>query len=227
MALQVRGLARWRCSLSRRTGGPGAVVPYHTVPYLTVPCHTVPYLSIPYHTILLLCSSQSCRTPEAPLAPPVPVVEVGGGAEGGGRDGGEEEEQGGVVEPQQGGGALAQDLFDYADDGPGQGDELGGHLTSGCLSQWREGQHSTLSDMLTPVTLQITDFTLMGGKPTGQVVVSDGTRTVSAMLGHPGTPRATFIELHQNRRFHLFSLVTVQQTSGPPENLTIVRDHPI
>ena len=138
-----------------------------------------------------------------------------------------EAQQGEVeVELQQGGGALAQDLFDYAGDAPGQGDELGGHLTSGCLRQWREGRHSTLSDMLTPVTLQITHFTLMNGKSTGQVVVSDGTHQLPAMLGHPGAPRSTFIELHNNRRFHLFSLVTVQQTSGPPENLTIVRFQP-
>ena len=37
MAPQVRGLVRWRCSLGRRTGGPGAVVPYHTILYHTIP----------------------------------------------------------------------------------------------------------------------------------------------------------------------------------------------
>ena len=195
------------------------------MPYLIVPFHTVTPLSYP--TILLLCSPQACRTPETPLAPPVPEVEVVGGAQGDGRHGGEDEEQGGAVEPQQGGGALAQGLGDYAGDDPGQGDELGVHLTSGCLRQWSESQHSTLSDMLTPVTLQIVDFTMMSGRSTGQVVLSDRTHTVSAMLGHPGTPRANFIELHQNKRFHLFSLVTVQQTWGAPGNLTIVRVHPI
>ena len=66
--------------------------------------------------------------------------------------------------------------------------------------------------MFTHVTLHIVDFTLMSGRSTGQVVLCDGTHTVSAMLGHPDTPWANFIELHQNKRFHLLGLVTVQQT---------------
>ena len=80
--------------------------------------------------------------------------------------------------------------------------------------------------MLVPSTnfvLQILHFSLLGGKPTGEVVVTDGEFTCKAMLGEDGSSkRKDFVDYLMQRRFGKYSLVKVCQTSGPPNALVIV-----
>ena len=111
-----------------------------------------------------------------------------------------------------------------------QEDEVQSPLyTNLCLGEWREHHllhYPTLSDMLVPSTnlvLQILDFSLLGGKPTGEVVVTDGEFTYKAMLGEDGSSkRKDFVDYLMQRRFGKYSLVKVCQTSGPPDALVIV-----
>ena len=100
--------------------------------------------------------------------------------------------------------------------------------TTICLREWVEKQHQfpTLADLFPQghhITLQILDFTLAGGRPTGQVILTDGEVTIPAMLGAEGSRRRKeYIEYMVQRRFGKFSLVKVTGTEGSPTHLSIV-----
>ena len=95
--------------------------------------------------------------------------------------------------------------------------------TTICLREWVEKQHQfpTLTNLFPQghhITLQILDFTLAGGRPTGQVIL-----TIPAMLGAQGSRRRKeYIEYMVQRRFGKFSLVKVTGTEGSPTHLSIV-----
>ena len=101
--------------------------------------------------------------------------------------------------------------------------------TTICLREWVEKQHQfpTLTDLFPQghhVTLQILDFTLAEGKPTGQVLLTDGEVTIPAMLGTDGTrKRKEYVDYLVQRRFGKNWLVKVTETEGPPTSLSIVR----
>ena len=100
--------------------------------------------------------------------------------------------------------------------------------TTICLREWVEKQHQfpTLTDLFPQghhIILQVLDFTLAGGRPTGQVILTDGEVTIPAMLGAQGTRRRKeYIEYMVQRRFGKFSLVKVTGTEGSPTDLSIV-----
>ena len=142
------------------------------------------------------------------------------------------EKEGGEGEAEEGGKEGEEGQLKRADREPevGEEEQLQAPLyTNLCLGEWREHHllhHPTLSDMLVPSTsfvLQILDFSLLGGKPTGEVVITDGEFTCTAMLGEEGSSkRKDFSEYLMQRRFGKYSLVKVCQTSGPPHALVIV-----
>ena len=160
---------------------------------------------------------------------PRTVPDVGDGGQG---EQGEEGQEGQSVDGDEGHG------------GEVQGEHEGGGLeasdqevvvdrglpTDLCLERWRNNLefYPTLSSMLDPpdsFICQIIDFSLFGGKPTGEVVITDGQFSLKAMLGAEGSERRReYTGYLAQRRFGKFSLVKISETAGPPEELILVRN---
>ena len=126
-----------------------------------------------------------------------------------------------AVQQEVDGGLLEEEFMDGMEDPP--------LPTTICLREWVEKQHQfpTLTDLFPQghhITLQILDFTLAEGKPTGQVLLTDGEVTIPAMLGIDGTrKRKEYVDYLIQRRFGKYWLVKVTETEGPPTSLSIVR----
>ena len=97
-----------------------------------------------------------------------------------------------------------------------------------CLAEWvdKVEEYPTLATMAVPgsrIVLQLIEFSMMGDKPTGEVVFMDGEFTVPAMLGEPGSDQhKKYRDYLVNGRLNKYALVTVLESAGPPENLVIV-----
>ena len=88
-------------------------------------------------------------------------------------------------------------------------------------------KYTTLTDLFPQghnITLQIIDFTMAEGKPTGKVLLTDGEVTIPAVLGTEGSRRRKeYVDYMVQRRFGKNWLVKISETEGPPSNMSIVR----
>ena len=139
-----------------------------------------------------------------------------------------QEEEDGLLQEEEGG-LLQEEEHELLEEESMEGLEAPILPTTICLKEWVEKEHQfpTLTDLFPQghhVTLQILDFTLAEGKPTGQVLLTDGEVTIPAMLGTDGTrKRKEYVDYLVQRRFGKNWLVKVTETEGPPTSLSIVR----
>ena len=139
-----------------------------------------------------------------------------------------QEEEGGMLEEEEGG-PQQEEEHEFLEEESMEGLEAPILPTTICLKEWVEKQHQypTLTDLFPQghnITLQIIDFTMAEGKPTGKVLLTDGEVTIPAVLGTEGSRRRKeYVDYMVQRRFGKNWLVKISETEGPPSNMSIVR----